>query len=235
MGLLDKLLGRSRPAKSQLYGFLAAIDRSAIHARAREQRVPELRVAAAISLLVLEQSGRFTREISAAARDTPVTDAVADRISSSFDAAAFEVAAFLHYSIMAKHLGSSDDEIDYDEESDEDDPYFNAVRAAHRLTGGILDSLTSFKMGEQIFLNRLIAYSMLIARRKPLVEMFEGVLIEAIETGVPATLRATGISEDLGLSLAVGLKTRAFAITTLPAFVEVARNVVAPAAELGFE
>lgn len=73
------------------------------------------------------------------------------------------------------------------------------------------------------------------ARRQGLVEMFEGILIEAVENGAPSTLRSGAISLSLHLPLTVGLSARTFAVTTLPALEEVARNVVSRAAELGLE
>lgn len=225
---------------SELDKFLLEIDRSAIHARAREAKDRDLRIATAVSLLVLEQSGRFTRELFATLRRAPVPSSTGIRGASSFDAATFETAAFIDYSLLAKDLGSPDDrsgdhdDLDGDDDSNEADPYCVAVRNAHHLTGAILNSLVSFSVNEKIFPNRPIAYTMR-ARRQGLVEMFEGILIQAVENGAPAALHSTGISLDLGLPVIVGLSARTFAITTLPALEEVARNVVEHAAELGFE
>lgn len=140
MSFLDRLLRKADRPVSQLDEFLAKIDRSQIHARAREAQETELRTATAISLLVLEQSGRFTRDLFGA----------------------FETAAFIHYALLAEHLGSPD-EFDADDEDDDEveaDPYVAAVRHAHHLTALIVNSLVSFKANEKIFENRPIAYAM---------------------------------------------------------------------------
>jgi hypothetical protein len=64
MGLLSRLFrGSGRRSVSKLDEFLSMIDRETIPARAKEVKSPELRLATTLSLLVLEQSGRFTREL----------------------------------------------------------------------------------------------------------------------------------------------------------------------------
>jgi hypothetical protein len=219
---------------SKLDGFLLEIDRNAIYARAKEATEPGLRLATAISLLALEQSGRFTRGLFTSLQQTPGASSTSSRGATHFDAAAFETAAFIHYALLAEHLKPPNGgDIDKDDDLDEADPHFVAVRDAHHLSGKILSSLLSFSVNEKIFLNRPIAYSMRSGRRG-LVQMFEGVLIEAVENGAPATLCSTGIILNLSVPV-VALCARSFAITTLPALEEVARNVVAHASELGFE
>jgi hypothetical protein len=217
---------------SKLDEFLSMIDRKAIPARAREVRVPELRVATTLSLLVLEQAGRFTRELFDALHRAPIGPSSAIQRPSSFDAAAFETAAFIHYSLLAKHLGVPGDDVDDDE--DEADAYFLAARSAHHLTAGIINSMVEFPVNEEVFGNRPIAYSMRAGRQSS-VEAFEAILIEAIEKGMPAALRAGAVSLDLGLSVTAGTHVRTFATTTLPALVEVAHNVVDHAEELDLE
>lgn len=119
---------------SELDDFLSKIDRGQIHARAREAKEPQLRIATAISLLVLEQSGRFTRDLFGALRAAPVPRQTANQGASNFDAAAFEAAAFSHYCLLAKHLGSPDDQFDNDD-TDEDDDADEAdlPESAHRV------------------------------------------------------------------------------------------------------
>lgn len=235
MSLLDRLFRKSEQPMSELDGFLSKIDRSQIHARAREVKNAQLRTATAISLLVLEQSGRFTRDLFRALRTGPIANSAAIQEASNFDAAAFETAAFIHYSLLSKHLGSPDDQSDDDydidmDDADEADPYFVSVRDAHHLTGTILNSLVSFSANENIFRNRPIAYS-LRGRQQGLVD--EGVLIEAIENGAPATLRSRAVNLTLQLPIVVSLNARTFAVTMLPVLEEVARNVVDHTAELG--
>lgn len=233
-GLVHRLFRTDRKPASRLGDFLSKITPGAIQAQALAVKDPELRIPTAISLLVLEQSGRFTRELFAALAEPPVPVSTPLGGAARFDAVAFETAAFVHYSLLAKHLGSPHDELENDDGSDDDDPYFVAVRDASQLTASILGSLVAFGVNEQIFVNRPLAYSMR-ARRQGFVEMFEGILIEAIESASPATLRARGVSLDLGLSLVVSLRARAFALTMLPAFGQVARNAVEKAADLGFD
>jgi hypothetical protein len=234
MSLFSRLFrGSKRRSVSKLDEFLSMIDRETIPARAKEVKSPELRVATTLSLLVLEQSGRFTRELFEALRQAPTGPSSAIQRSSSFDAAAFETAAFIHYSLLAKHLGVPGDDFDDDEE-DEDDAYFVAARSAHHLTASILNSMVEFTVNDKVFGNRPIAYSMR-AGRQASVEAFEGILVETIEKGSPAALRPGAVSLDLGLSVIAGIHARTFATTTLPALVDVAHNIVDHSAELGLE
>ena len=115
----------------------------------------------------------------------------------------------------------------------DDDPYFVAVRDALHLSEGFINSLASFTVNQQVFINRPSVYSTR-ARRQALVETFEGILLEVVQTGVPAGLRSTGVSPDVKRTMIVGVHTRTFGTTTLPVFKEVARNVVQNAAKLGF-
>ena len=236
MGLLDKLFRRPARPMSQLDDFLSMIERDAIPARARESKDPELRVPTAVCLLVLEQSGRFTRELFAALKGAPIPLSASIQSPTGFDAVAFETAAFIHYSLLAPYLLApddlSDDHGDWDDGADEEDPYFAAMRTAHHLTAAMLSSMVSFTVDDKVFANRPIAYA-IRAPRQASVEMFEGVLLEAVETGRAATLRSTGISSSASLPVIVGLNARTFAITMLPALEKVARSVVDHASELG--
>lgn len=223
---------------SELDRVLSAMDHHFIYAQAKEAKTSDLRIATAISFTALMEAGRFTRDLFTGLREAPNPVSTDLRSGSSFDAGVFETAAFIHYSLLAKYLGSPDDEagddddLDEDKDSDEADPYFVAVRDAHHLTGGILNSLVSFGANEEVFLNRPIAYAMR-GRQVALVEMFEGVLIEAVETGVPATLHSKTVSLSLGLTLIAGLRARNFFVTKLPALVKLTRNVVEHADDLG--
>jgi hypothetical protein len=131
-----------------------------------------------------------------------------------------------------KHFGVPGDDLDDDEE-DEADAYFVAARSAHHLTASIVNSMVEFTVNEQVFGNRPIAYSM--RGRQASVEVFEGLLSEAIEKGMPAALRPGAVSLDLGLSVIAGIHARTFATTTLPSLVEVAHNIVDHATELDLD
>lgn len=236
MSLFRRLFPAKGKTTSQLNDFLSGLTPGVIMAQASTDKDPELRATTLISLLVLRQSGRFARELFATLAQAPVPVSTSLKGAARFDAVVFETAAFVHFALLAKHLRSPDDEDDEDYEGsdDDEDPYFVAVRDAMHLTGEVLGSLVAFAVNEQIFANRSVAYSMNV-HRKGAVQMFEEILVAAIQTASPATMGTRGISLDIGLNLIVSLEAKSFALTMLPTFEQVTRNAVENPEKLGFE
>jgi hypothetical protein len=248
MSFFGKLFGKSTPqssAVSKLDEFLSQIRRDEIHAHARKSK--NLQLPTAITLLTLEQSGRFTRDLFAAFRKSPIPVAQNLFGGRNFDAAVFETAAFISYSFMAKELAALEgqrdededeiDELDDEDASDEDrdaTPYFSAVRDAHHLTWSFLEKFLSFNVNDKVFINRIFVYSDALHRRRSMVEVFEGMLIAAVEAGGAAPLRPQP-STTVGLSIMAATHARTFFIATLPTLVDVVHDVVKNRAKLGFD
>lgn len=234
MGLFGKLVRSRQQPRSELGDFLVKLTPGAIRSQSLAAKEPAMRIATAIALLILAQSARFARDLFATLAKPPVPVTTPLDGAARFDAVVFETAAFVHYALLAKHLNSPSDDLGDEDRSHDDDPYFAAGRDSSLLTGSILSSLAAFDVNEEVFANRPIAYSMR-APRQSFIEMFEGILIQAIDRAAPAALRSDGVCLDLGLSLVVPMHVRAFATAMLPEFEQAVRNACDNASELGFD
>jgi hypothetical protein len=247
MGLFDRLFGSREEPQTKLGSFLSGLSERAIQERVRSEKNIELRAPLAVSLIVLQSSGRFTTDLFRALRSSKVPGSASTSGAERFDATVYETAAFAHYALMAEGLRASVEADDEDDEAwDEDDPdntggakrpsdpYFELARDACHVSGMFLNALVSFELNKKRFVTRPLAYSTR-ARRQSMVHVFSAILIETIESGSLATLTSKSVSLDLGLSVLVPAHAHAFATSMLPAFQEILHNAVDKAAELGFE
>lgn len=227
MSIVSRLFKKTRQ-RSRLEEFLSELTPSAIRSASLKARDEEMRVASAISLLVLAATHRFSSELADSVEKLSVKSGVRPA-RMAFDVVAFEVAAFSHHALLAPFVEYSDD---VNQDESEDDPYFVVLRSAAHLSSSVLQGFTDLGLPEQFFINRALSYS-LPKRRSDAVTEFETILSSAIEGGSPKAGLRGPLSLDLGLTLALKIAIPGFCTNIVPALSVAARNVFENADELG--
>lgn len=222
MSIVSRLFKKTRQ-RSRLEEFLSELTPSAIRSASLKARDEEMRVASAISLLVLAATHRFSSELADSVEKLSVKSGVRPA-RMAFDVVAFEVAAFSHHALLTPFVEYSDD---VNQDESEDDPYFVVLRSAAHLSSSVLQGFTDLG-----FINRALSYS-LPKRRSDAVTEFETILSSAIEGGSPKAGLRGPLSLDLGLTLALRIAIPGFCTNIVPALSVAARNVFENADELG--
>lgn len=222
MSIVSRLFKKTRQ-RSRLEEFLSELTPSAIRSASLKARDEEMRVASAISLLVLAATHRFSSELADSVEKLSVKSGVRPA-RMAFDVVAFEVAAFSHHALLTPFVEYSDD---VNQDESEDDPYFVVLRSAAHLSSSVLQGFTDLG-----FINRALSYS-LPKRRSDAVTEFETILSSAIEGGSPKAGLRGPLSLDLGLTLALKIAIPGFCTNIVPALSVAARNVFENADELG--
>lgn len=228
MSIVSRLFKKTRQ-RSRLEEFLSELTPSAIRSASLTARDEEMRVASAISLLVLAATHRFTSELADSMEKLSVKSGVRPARVVAFDVVAFEVAAFTHHALLAPFVEYSDDA---NQDESEEDPYFVVLRSAAHLSSSVLQGFTDLGLPEQFFINRALSYS-LPKRSSEAVTEFETILSSAIEGGSPKAGLRGPLSLDLGLTLALKIAIPGFCTNIVPALSVAARKVFENADELG--
>jgi hypothetical protein len=230
MSILSRLF-RKAPRRSRLEEFLSELTQSAIRSASLKGHDEEMRVATAISLLVLAASYRFASGLAVSVAELSATIGAQKRpMGLLFDVAAFEVAAFAHHALLAPFMAAHEsDDFDQDEP---DDPYFVVLRSAAHLSSSILQKFTDFGLPEEFLVNRALSYSLRERRSAPATQ-FEGILSSAIEGLSPKAGLRGPMSLDLGIGLGLKASIPAFCTHTMPALSVAARQAFDNADKLG--
>jgi hypothetical protein len=222
MTLLSRLLG-DRTRRGKLETLIENIDFDNVYTIAKE-REPSLRTPTAISLALLVVVGKFCRELQNTIAKLNETMRASKRSKAPYDVVAYEAAAFFHYALMREYPSPETDE-DEGEERHGDDPYFDALREAAQLTGGLVNDAAKFDVPPGMFNARMIRYGVLTGTMEAELREFELLLSASIEAGKP--VKEGSISLDLALGVALKLETLAFYSTMIPALRETCRRLYA--------
>jgi hypothetical protein len=193
-------------------------------------------VETALSLMVLRQAGRFSRDLVSSVQQPGTVFEGSGVHAEAFDAVVFETAAFLHYSMMARYLVETTEE-GYDGLSDEllSNHTFLTLRGAYHATGQYLQGRTAFPFSSIVY--NTIAFSYAASSQQGgFIQRFESLLLTALASGIPASLspqHTGGLSHSID-ALTVAMRARAFALSQVPAFEQVSENAIRNARALGF-
>lgn len=228
MTLFSRILGRRE--RSRLAKFLDRLTPDSIRRASQSPKETETRIATLISLTVLRVAADFGRDVTAATEQFTAKMKAPRGSAPVFDITVFDCAAFCHYTLIAHYLPEPDADEELD---DEDDPLFEVLRAAARLSSGLITSHCDFGLADDFFLNRMLSYNFAVRNRGNVFSRFQAVLAASIEGGSPRAGRSDKLSLDLPLSLGLAATVLPFCTTMLPALKEVARNAYDHADELG--
>lgn len=220
MTLLSRLFGKHRP-RGKLETLIEKFDFDKVYEIAKE-RDESTRVPVAISLAVLVVVGKFCRELQETVALFNKQMRSQKPFTAPYDVVAYEAAAFFHYSLMRDYLSSGSDEAD-DEDTNDDDPYFDALREAARLTGGLVNDSAGFDDSPDIFRARMIRYGLKQHTIEAELAEFELILSASIEAGAP--VRSNRLSLDLPLGVALKLQIPVFYTHMMPALRETSRRI----------
>lgn len=220
MTLLSRLLGKTRP-QGKLEALIEKLDFDNVYQIAKEREL-SMRAPSAISLSLLVVVGKFCRELQDTISKLRKTMRAPTPSTAPYDVVAYEAAAFFHFSLMREYLSPESDGDD-EEERDNDDPYFDALREAAQLTGGLVNDAAKFDVPPDMFSARMIRYGLTKRTMEAELGEFESLLRASIETGTP--VRKGGVSFDLPLGVALKLEILAFYSTMIPALRETCRRI----------
>ena len=199
MSFFVKLFGRPKRAVKSLEELLQVIGPNEVMQSYHSTTGPSLRLPSVLCAEVLHATHQFCLAIfETLNRLGKSGGALPDNVS--YDAVAFETAAYCHYWLMREYLDEAVRNIDDEDHEKKDcmghndagkgDGYFRVLRDSMHLTDSIIRRYTTFNLDKDFFVNRISSYS--ISRvdysgqiPKDVASRFEAILASSIENGSP--------------------------------------------------
>jgi len=225
MGLLTRLFRGKTPAITQLERQLQNISPDQAITAYHSMSDPELRLPAAISMIVLNFTHRFCSGLLKMNHDLEKASSTL-ALNYNYDVIAFETAAYCHYwllkeQLLEMNLNDNPDDV-------EEGPYIHCLKLSAHITSSYIYKYTTFNLNERFFLNRTHSYSRITDKSLDLnviSSRFEQKLKSSIKNGVPAPSNHLPTIGNLEFEISVKAYIPIFHLTYLSILPEMASNL----------